>query len=157
MAARLDDLVEGGQDHDGDLVIAIAQIDAEAAAKSNQCMFFLPPFFCLPPILLCNLCCGCYFCSLSELRGTKAWITPKFLKIDKNWAFSKSSARIPLEKIQNVDLRSGWVRFQRVLSASAPQPAFADASTGSLASQMCSCRPPAALTPMRVPKARSLV
>jgi len=109
MAARLDDLVEGGQDHEGDLVIAIAQIDAEAAAKSNQCMFLMPPFFCLPPFLLCNLCCGCYFCSLNELRGTKAWLTPKFLKIDKHWAFAKSSARIPLEKIQNVDLRSGCV------------------------------------------------
>ena len=111
MAARLDELVEGGHDIDGELIVAIAEIDAEAAAKSNQCMFLMPPFFCLPPILLCNLCCGCYFCSLNELRGTKAWLTPKFLKIDKDWALTKTSVRIPLEKIQNVDLRQGCVCF----------------------------------------------
>ncbi len=109
MSAPLDELVEGGQDHDGDLIVAIAQIDAQAAAKSNQCMSLMPPFFCLPPILPFNLCCCCYFCSLSELRGTKAWLTPKFLKIEKDWLCTKSSTRIPLEKIQNVDLRSGCV------------------------------------------------
>jgi hypothetical protein len=101
------ELVEGGHDRDGDMVIAVAQIDADAAAKSNQCMFWIPPFACIPPVLLCNLCCGCYFSSLRELRGTQAWVTTKFLKIDKDWALQKSSTRIPLDKIQNVDLRSG--------------------------------------------------
>jgi hypothetical protein len=110
-ARRIDDLVEGGRDRDGEFVIAVAQIDAEAAAKSNQCMFFMPPFVCLPPFLLCNLCCGCYFCSLNELQSTQGWITPKYLKIEKDLAVGilreKTSTRIPLEKIQNVDLKSG--------------------------------------------------
>ena len=100
-------LVEGGQDRDGDLVIAIAQIDADAAAKSTQCMCLIPPFCILPPILLSNLCCCGYWCTKNQLESTQAWITPKFLKIDTEWALSKVSVRIPLEKIQNVDLRSG--------------------------------------------------
>ncbi len=99
-------IVEGGKDRDGDLVIAIAQIDVDAAAKSTQCMFLMPPFCCIPPILLCNLFCGCYFCSRKDLESTQAWITPKFLKIDKDF-MTKSSIRIPLEKIQNVNLQSG--------------------------------------------------
>ncbi len=106
-ARRIDDLVEGGRDRDGEFVIAIAQIDAVAAAKSNQCMFCMPPFACVPPFLLCNLCCGCYFFSLQEFQSTQGWITPKYLKIEKDWFMGKTSVRIPLEKIQNVDLRSG--------------------------------------------------
>jgi hypothetical protein len=100
-------LVEGGQDRDGDLVIAIAQIDAGAAAMATQCVCLIPPFCILPPILLSNLCCCGYWCTKNQLEGTQAWITPNFLKIDTEWALGKGSVRIPLEKIQNVDLRSG--------------------------------------------------
>ena len=106
-ARRITELVEGGQDRDGEFVVAVAEIDAEAAAKSNQCMFCMPPFLCLPPFLLFNLCCGCYFCPWNDLKSTQVWITPKFLKIEKDWALARTSTRIPLEKIQNVDLRSG--------------------------------------------------
>jgi hypothetical protein len=103
---ELIELVVGGVDRDGEAVIAIAEFDAVSAAMSTQCMFWIPPFCLAPPILLCNLCCGCYFITKKQLENTQAWTTPKYLKIDTNFMGS-SQKRIPLDKIQNVNLASG--------------------------------------------------
>jgi hypothetical protein len=103
---ELTDLVVGGLDHDGEAVVAIAEFDAVSAAMAMQCMFWIPPFCLGPPILLCNLCCGCYWITKKNIEKTQAWITPKYLKIDKSFCGS-SQVRIPLDKIQNVNLASG--------------------------------------------------
>ena len=96
---------EGQRDSEGDLIVATAEFETTQMAKSNQCMFFLPPFI-TSPIILVNLCCLPFFCTLQSQQSIRAWLTPKALKVESNFC-GKISKRIPLEKIQDINIQSG--------------------------------------------------
>ena len=99
------ELIEGQLDSDGDLIVAAAEFETMQMAKSNQCMFFLPPFI-TSPLILVNLCCLPFFCTLKSQQSIRAWLTPKALKVESNF-FGKISKRIPLDKIQDISIQAG--------------------------------------------------